>query len=142
MRVIALCLLFLISGCAPFLYSDSIQLSEEELRSSDNPVWVVEMNPALETATAALKTFHPNIGQVIAKEVGADTQRFRVRELESAWLEGQKVLVMLAFQGGRAVLLVLNLENRSGALETDTVAAKIRVALMAAMDAKFQRGQL
>lgn len=141
MRPILSLLLLLLSACT-VLGFETYQLSEEELHSGDNPVWVAGMDQALETATAALKSFDRGVGEVQAKEVGADTQRFKVRELESAWLEGQKALVMLAFQNGRAVLLVLNLENRSGALEADGVAARLRIAIMAAMDAKFQRGQL
>lgn len=130
--------LLLLVGCAPAVFP----LSEEELFSSNNLVWFAGVDEALVVTSSAIRAFDPAVGAVRVRQAGSIDNPDLVYELESTWLEAQGIAVLATRHGDKVGLAVVKRDSYSFNFEEGSVAARLRQALMAAMDNRFRRGQI
>jgi hypothetical protein len=138
----ALILLLCLAACAPAVVLNAPMTTEnfiEDLNSYSNPVWEASRRDAEAAVLEAMRAFDPGLNAfiVVIKDTG-----LIVVEARSSQLERQNVLVLLAFQDQNTVLGVYDLKNNNGSFDPQALAVRLEVAIVAAMDAKFQRGKL
>lgn len=138
MRWLLFCLLFLLVACIPRAGPDFT----EDFFSSDLPIWQVNFEASIQTAIAALQPF-VGTQEVRVSTTGADTDRRRIRELEADWLEQNRLMILLVFQGDKLVLAVIDLANaKRSILESTSLGARVNAALIEALDQRFKRSAL
>ena len=138
---LALMLLLCVVACAPAAQSNAPLTTEdliEDLNSFSNPVWKASRTDAERAVLEAMRAFDAALSAyiVIIKDSGLIVVGAR-----SATLERDDVLVLLAFQEQSAILGVYDLKN-NGSSDPQSLAGRLEVAIVGAMDAKFQRGRL
>ena len=137
MRPIWLLLPILLTACAPAV----LPLSEEELYSSSNLVWVAGVDEALAVTSSAIQTFNPAVGVIRVRAAGSIYNPDGVREFDNTWLEQQNISVLALLLDNKVALAVLKRDSYSPNLEEGSVADRLRKVLMTAMDERFRRGQ-
>lgn len=140
-RCLSILLIFLVA-CGPFSrpsYFEEIDPASQAV-SSDRVVWLAGTDQAIEAVVTVLKTFDPTLRGLDIQVIGLNTTKERIRDIGSAWLTAQKLLLSMRFLGDKVVIDVLQLDTDHGSV--DSLPAKLQKAIEDEMDKRFSRSRL
>ena len=105
----------------------------------DLPVWATSLEVALPDVVAAVKAFDARYASAFGFELtDLSTNRLRIFDVRSTNLERDRIEVYVTGDGDRVALGVFE-ANSGGKLPPGSQAARLEVAVIAALDAKYAR---